>query len=50
MNCVKDGDVFGYEEVKIYFEVEVYWYFMSFIGWVELLSCLGDNIVVFDLL
>ena len=50
MNRVKDGDVFGYEEVKTHFEAEVYWYFTSLIGRAELLSRLGDNIVVFDLL
>lgn len=41
---------FSYEQVAAHFRAEVDWYFTSRIGRAELLSRLGDNIVVFDLL
>jgi hypothetical protein len=50
MNWVKEADGFTYEQVKKHFQEEVQWYFTSRIGRAELLSRLGDNIVVFDLL
>lgn len=51
MNRVKDGGIFGYEELKAHFRAKVDWHFISHIGRAELLSRLGrDNIVVFDLL
>ncbi|HLJ55454.1 MAG TPA: AAA family ATPase, partial [Chthonomonadaceae bacterium] len=43
-------DEFSYEQVAAHFRAEVDWYFTSRIGRAELLSRLGDNIVVFDLL
>lgn len=50
MNRAKEGDGLTYEQVKEHFQGEVQWYFASRIGRAELLSRLGDNIVVFDLL
>ncbi|MFM6396390.1 AAA family ATPase, partial [Planktothrix sp.] len=50
MNQVKQGDGLTYEQVKEHFQEEVKWHFTSRIGRAELLSRLGDNIVVFDLL
>lgn len=50
MNQAKEGDGLTYEQVKDHFQEEVEWYFTSRIGRAELLSRLGDNIVVFDLL
>ncbi len=50
MNRAKEGDGLTYEQVKDHFQKEVQWYFTSRIGRAELLSRLGDNIVVFDLL
>jgi energy-coupling factor transporter ATP-binding protein EcfA2 len=50
MNRAKEGDGLTYEQVKEHFQKEVEWYFTSRIGRAELLSRLGDNIVVFDLL
>lgn len=41
---------FSYEQVSAHFRAEVDWFFTSRIGRAELLSRLGDNIVVFDLL
>lgn len=49
MNRAKEGDGLTYEQVKEHFQGEVQWYFASRIGRAELLSRLGDNIVVFDL-
>lgn len=50
MNRAKEGDGLTYEQVKEHFQGEVQWYFASRISRAELLSRLGDNIVVFDLL
>lgn len=41
---------FDYEKVRDHFETEVKWYFSNWIGRAELLSRLGDSIVVFDIL
>ena len=49
MNQVRQGDGLTYEQVKEHFQKEVQWFFTSRIGRAELLSRLGDNIVVFDL-
>jgi hypothetical protein len=52
MNRVREKGpgAFSYEEVVSHFRAEVEWYFQSRIGRAELLSRIGDNIVVFDLL
>jgi hypothetical protein len=52
MNRVKErgASEFTYEAVASHFRTEVEWYFQSKIGRAELLSRLGDNIVVFDML